>query len=80
MADRNFLQGDAEVWRRTGQAVPAEHGAPTAAAASTEIGAEPEPERKSVSPVFEGLLTRWTLLSACVMVGAIAAFVLWVTA
>lgn len=38
------------------------------------------PERDdSVSPVFEGLLSRWSLLSAVVTVGSIAAFVVWVT-
>jgi hypothetical protein len=48
---------------------------PQAAEACTEIGAE----AYSVSPVFEGLLSRWSLLSAVVMVGSIAAFVVWVT-
>jgi hypothetical protein len=80
MAERTFLQGDADLWRRTGQAVPA------CTANACDQGRKqcpcPQdcrlPERdESVSPVFEGLLSRWSLLSAVVMVGSIAAFVLW---
>ena len=79
--DRTLIPADPDLWRRTGHAVPACSGACSQGRQQCPCPDDCQlPDAESVSPVFEGLLSRWSLLSAVVMVGSIAAFVLWVTA